>query len=207
MEKGTEVNQGSREKLLEAILGQLGRHGYSDLPLGDALAAAGVSEAEFEAEFAGKDECLFAAYEELTRRVIEYATAGCETTEAWPTRVRDGLQRLLGEIAAEPEMAKVATRSFPGIRPATYKCYVDLLSRFVPFMREGREYSEVAEELPGEVELLAVGAAEAIIFAEVEAGRAQRLPKMMPEILFSVLVPFIGPERAAEEMRSASLSH
>jgi hypothetical protein len=71
-------------------------------------------------------------------------------------------------------------------------------------MKEGREYSEVEEELPGEVELLAVGAAEAIIFGEVDAGRAERLPKMMPEILFSILVPFLGPDRAAEEMRSAA---
>jgi hypothetical protein len=27
---------------------------------------------------------------------------------------------------------------------------------------------------------------------------------MLPEVLFSVLVPFMGPERAAEEMRSAA---
>jgi hypothetical protein len=71
-------------------------------------------------------------------------------------------------------------------------------------MEEGREYSEADEELPTEVELLAVGAAEAIIFAEVDAGRAQRLPGMMPEILFSVLVPFMGPDRAADEMRNAA---
>ncbi|MGN6557065.1 MAG: hypothetical protein ACTHLH_03535, partial [Solirubrobacterales bacterium] len=79
-----------------------------------------------------------------------------------------------------------------------------LLQRFVPFMQEGRGYSEMDEELPSEVELLAVGAAESIIFGEVEAGRAERLPAMMPEILFSVLVPFIGPGRAADAMRSAS---
>jgi hypothetical protein len=27
---------------------------------------------------------------------------------------------------------------------------------------------------------------------------------MMPEILFSILVPFMGPDRAAHEMRSAA---
>jgi hypothetical protein len=57
------------------------------------------------------------------------------------------------------------------------------------------------------VELLAVGAAEAIIFGEVDAGRAGRLPQMLPEILFSVLVPFMGPDRAADEMRTASMSN
>jgi hypothetical protein len=53
------------------------------------------------------------------------------------------------------------------------------------------------------VEMLAVGAAEAIIFEEVEAGRAAQLPGLGPAILFSVLVPFLGPERASVEMERA----
>jgi hypothetical protein len=117
--------------------------------------------------------------------------------------VRGGLKVLLGAIAAEPLRARVATRVFPAIRPAAYQRYTDLVLRFVPFMREGRSYSEIGEELPDEVELLAVGAAESLIFTEVDAGRAERLPQMMPEILFSVLVPFIGPDRAAAEMQDA----
>jgi hypothetical protein len=58
--------------------------------------------------------------------------------------------------------------------------------------------------LPADVELLAVGAAESLIFAEVDAGRAERLPSMLPEILFCVLVPFLGPDLAGDEMRSAA---
>jgi AcrR family transcriptional regulator len=194
-----------RERLLRAILLELGETGYVQLSLDDALLAAGVSESEFEREFGDKDSCLFAAYDQLIGQVVERTTAGCDGEEAWPSRVRAGLVRLLGELADEPAMASVMTRSFPGIRPATYRRYVDLLERFVPYVREGREYSE-AGELPDEVELLAVGSAESIIFGEVDAGRAARLPQLMPEILFSVLVPFLGPDRAADEMRSAAAS-
>jgi len=59
-------------------------------------------------------------------------------------------------------------------------------------------------ELPREVEMFAVGAAEAIIFEEIEAGRAAQLPVLAPAILFSVLVPFVGPEAASAEMERAS---
>lgn len=195
-----------RDTLLRAMLEELVGKGYGDASVERARAAAGVSAAEFEAEFAGKDECLFAAYDCLTERVVETASADCDQADPWPDRVRVGLESLLQAVAAYPEMARALTRSFPGIRPAAYERYVMLLSRFEPFMREGREYSGVEEELPGEVELLAVGAAEAIIFGEVDAGRAERLPQMMPEILFSILVPFMGPDRAADEMRSAAMS-
>jgi AcrR family transcriptional regulator len=194
-----------RDKLLRAMLEELVGKGYGDASVETARKGAGVSAAEFEAEFGDKDGCLFAAYDRLTDTMVAQASADCERDEPWPDRVRIGLERLLQAIAAQPEMARALTRSFPGIRPAAYERYVGLLSRFVPFMREGRDYSGVDEELPGEVELLAVGAAEAIIFSEVDAGRAERLPQMLPEILFSVLVPFMGPDRAADEMRSAAI--
>lgn len=193
-----------REKLFWAMMSELATKGYREASVEEPIEAAGVSATEFEAEFGDKDACLFAAYDHLTELLVERTAAGCGSGGEWPERVRAGLTTLLEAVAAEPQMARAMTRSFPGIRPATYERYVELLSRFVPYMREGREYSEVEEELPGEVELLAVGAAEAIIFGEVDAGRAERLPAMMPEILFSVLVPFMGPDRAGDEMRSAA---
>ena len=193
-----------REDLFDAILAELAAEGYEGISIERALEEAGVSEEEFGADFEDKDACLFAAYEQLSARVLETTRSDCSESQAWPLRVRGGLQSLLTAIAAQPQLAMVVTRLFPAIRPAAYDRYVTLLSSFVPLMREGREYSSADEELPAEVELLSVGAAEAIIFGEVDAGRAAGLPTMMPEILFSVLVPFMGPERAAEEMRSAS---
>jgi hypothetical protein len=173
------------EMPIDALLLELDSNGYTEL-----------SE--------GNDEALFAAYRSVCDRVVGKTMGACDEGEPWPERVRSGLKVLLDLLAAEPDLARVVTRSFPGIRPDTYQCYVDLMTRFLPAMRAGRDYSGVDEELPGEVELMAVGAAEAIIFVELDAGRADRLPQMLPEILFSILVPFIGPERAAEEMQSAA---
>jgi AcrR family transcriptional regulator len=198
------VEEAQRSGLLEAMLAEFAQNGYREASVERALAASGLSQAEFEAEFTGKDECLFAAYDHLTNRVVERAVQGCMHGGAWPARVRSGLAAMLEELAAEPEMAKVMIRSFPGIRPSFYERYVEFLSRFMPYMEEGREFSGLDEELPAEVELLAVGAAESIIFGELDAGRAAKLPMLMPEILFSILVPFIGPDRAADEMKSAS---
>lgn len=198
------MNAQRREALLLAMLVELTGKGYREASVEGAARVAGVDAKEAEAEFASKDECLFAAYDRVSEQILERATAGCEDGLPWPERVRGGLSALLDAVAARPQLAQAITRSFPGIRPSTYERYVELLSCFVPYMREGREYSGVEEELPGEVELLAVGAAESIIFGEVEAGRAGSLPRMMPEILFSVLVPFLGPDRAASEMRNAS---
>ncbi|MGN6558002.1 MAG: hypothetical protein ACTHLH_08345 [Solirubrobacterales bacterium] len=163
-----------------------------------------MSAGEFEAEFRDKEECLFAAYDQLIEQTLEKTCAGCDGREAWPERIRMGLERVLDELAARPEMAKAMLRAFPEIGPHAYRRYLALLSRFIPFVREGRVCPGAFEDLPAEVELLALGAAKAIIFNEVEAGRTENLPQMLPDILFSILVPFLGPDRAAEEMRAAA---
>jgi AcrR family transcriptional regulator len=194
----------TRDAVMVAMLEELAARGYEAASVSRALAEVGVSPVQFEAEFGDKDGCLLAAYELRTGQILAKAAAGCTGTETWPERIRAGLEALLSELAARPLVAQAITRSFPGIRPSAYERYVELLSAFEPFMVEGRDYSGYGEELPSEVELLAVGAAEAIIFGEIDAGRAGALPEMLPEILFCVLVPFIGPERAADEMRSAA---
>jgi AcrR family transcriptional regulator len=193
----------ARERLLEAMLSELGEHGYEGLRVGNALSGAGVSRVDFEAEFTDKDACLFAAYEQLTERLTRRTREGCARGGEWPARVRQGLEALLEELATAPTTARVAIRSFPSISPEARARYQDFVAGFAPLLAEGREFSGMGAELPVEVEMLAVGAAEAIIFDEVEAGRAEQLPAQAPAILFSVLVPFLGAEAASAEMQRA----
>jgi AcrR family transcriptional regulator len=193
-----------REALLRAALDELAGAGYQDASLQRVLRRSGVERGEFEEEFADLDDCLIAAYGLLTDEVFERARGACEEGAEWPARVRAGLATVLRDLAADPRMSMVVFRAFPGARPSFYARYVEFLGRFEPLMGEGRDFSGIEEELPGEVELLSIGAAESIIYGELDAGRAEALPGLLPEILFSTLVPFLGPERAADEMRNAA---
>jgi AcrR family transcriptional regulator len=193
----------ARERLLEAMLVELAASGYGAMRVADVLTLSGVSKVDFEAEFPDKDACLFAAYEQLTEHLARRTTDGCALGGEWPQRVRGGLFALLEELAAAPAMARVAIRTFPAIGPEARARYQDFVEGLASLLRKGRELSGVDEELPAEVEMLAVGAAEAIVFEEIEAGRAAQLPTLGPAVLFSVLVPFLGPEAASAEMERA----
>lgn len=192
-----------RTALFEEILADLAAEGYAKCSPEAAADRVGVSPGELR-ELGDRDACLFAAFGAVTSELMQRIQVQCEGAAGWTERVRKGLGELLEEAAARPTCARVITRDFPGIGPEAYARYSDFLGDFAPALREGRDYSEIGDELPEEVEILAVGSAEALIFAEIEAGQAATLPDMLPEILFSVLVPFIGPERAAEEMRLAA---
>jgi AcrR family transcriptional regulator len=194
----------ARERLLDAMLSELAEKGYDDISLTDALVLSGVSEADFAAEFNSVEACLFTAYERLTDRLSDLAKEGCAAAGGeWPDRVRAGLEALLEELAVKPQTATLLTRSFPSIGPEAHALYLSFVEGFAPLLREGRVFSGMRGKLPAEVEMLAVGAAEAIVFEEIEAGRAAQLPDLAPEILFSMLVPFLGPDVASTAMARA----
>ncbi|HEY8501567.1 MAG TPA: hypothetical protein VIL21_02685, partial [Solirubrobacterales bacterium] len=53
---------------------------------------------------------------------------------------------------------------------------------------------------------LAVGATVARIYEEVMVGRAAELPRLLPDLTYDLLVPFVGEEVARAEQQRASES-
>jgi hypothetical protein len=196
--------QFERERLLDAMLEEMVEKGPHGADVEAALQRAGLDGEEWLAEFLDKDACLFAAYEQLTERLARRTGEGCSLGADWPQRVRCGLEFLLEELAGTPAAAQLLIRAFPTLGPAARARYQEFVESFAPLLQGGREHSAMGAELPAEVEMLAVGAAEAIVFEEIEAGRAEQLPALAPAILFSLLVPFLGPEAASAEMQRAS---
>ena len=214
MESGTKVRDpglprnveglSQHERLLWSMVRVIAEKGYDGVTVADVVARAGVSRTTFYDEFANKDECLFAAYDLVIDELIAYVGDAFLSDREWPERIRDGLDALLRALAAEPDVAQMAAVAFPAAGPQAHQRYRDALERFLPFLEEGRRFTGRGDELPEGIELMAIGGAEVIIFDEVVGGRVSKLPAMLPEIVFAVLVPFLGPEEAAASMHTAA---
>ncbi len=202
----TEIDGAARERLHQAILLELDERGEEAIRLPVVLADAAVSEADFAAHYDDVEACLFAAYEDLTSRLDSAVRGACRNAGSgsgdWVERVRAALAALVGELAREPRLARVLASGFPAIGPRAQMRFQAFVESFGPMLAGGRAVADPGEDLPGEVEMLATGAVEALIFEEITSGRAERLPAMLPELVFSLLVPFVGPSRAAAEMRA-----
>lgn len=197
-----------REQLLETVLGELGEKGRKRISLPAVLTGVDVSAQEFAAEFGDLDACLDAGYDQLTARILDAVRAACAQgpprgEPRWPDQVREGLRTILVELADDPLRARTLVRAYPSLGNRAQARYQSFVDDFASLLADGRVRSGMAEELPASVEMLAVGAAEAIVFEEVASGRTDQLPALLPSILFSLLVPFLGPVAAAAEMEKA----
>lgn len=198
------VLQFERERLLDGVLEELAEKGHDNVEVAAAMRRVGLDDNEWLVRYPDVESCLFAAYDQLTERLRRVIWQACAGEDEWPRRVGRGLAALLEEIAAQPWVGRVLTRTFPAIGPDAYTRYQEFVEGFAPMLSGGRELCDAGVVLPVDVELLAVGAAEAIVVDEIEAERAAGLPQLGPEILYSVLVPFLGPGEAAAEMLRAA---
>jgi AcrR family transcriptional regulator len=199
------VVQPERRRLLVAMLEELVEKGYPGTEVEGAARRAHLQGTDWSAWFADKDACLFAAFEQLGWELREAIRQGCATGEDWPTQVAGGLRALLAALAARASLAEALARSFPAIGPTAQARYQDFIESLAPLLTAGREEA-IDADLPAEVELLAIGAGESLVFEEICAARTADLPALAPEILFSVLVPFTGAAAAATAMEAERLA-
>jgi len=192
-----------RERLLEAMLRVSAAKGYETTAVSDVLEVAGVSREAFEAMFPSKEACFLEAYEAVFDVLVAHVTAAFESAagEPWPQRIVAGLSALVGLLSIEAGIARLAMVEVTAAGEGARARYRSALARFTPFLEEGRDYADRSEELPADTARFAIGGATSMIFDEVRAGRGPELKRILPDLVFAVLMPYIGPEAAEDEMR------
>jgi len=143
-------------------------------------------------------------YEVAFQRVFA-AIADCDGEQPWLRRVSDGLSAIVGLFAADPVLARTVMVEAIAAGPEARRLYEDALDRLAEQLNPGRELP-ASRELPEQISLMAVGAAAGLIFKEVLAERTEQLPACLPDLLFTLLVPYLGPQAAAAEVGRAGLS-
>jgi AcrR family transcriptional regulator len=189
------VERSQRERLLAAVVRVTVANGYESTTVGDILGEAGVGRESFYELFDDKLDCMLAAHKLLVDDLVEKVGSVYYGEDRWPQRVRDALAVILDWFASDPEMARFLMVEVGAIGPAFRPIFQAEFERFTKFFDEGIDSSEVNPQLDGATGL-AVGAMMARIYEEVVLGRTSDLPRLLPELTYGLLVPYVGEERA-----------
>jgi AcrR family transcriptional regulator len=193
-----------RQTILEAMVRVVGRKGYKLTSVADVIEEAKTSRTTFYKHFEDKHECFLAAYDMVVERVLDEVVANCNGEQSWLERVRTGLTTVVDLFALDPELARTAIVEVAAAGAEARQRHWDAVSKFTEFLEDGGREMADGRELPENIALMAAGAVSGLIFDELLTGRAERLPELLPDLLFAMLVPYIGPSAAAAEMRKAA---
>jgi AcrR family transcriptional regulator len=188
---------------LEAVVKVAAAKGYEATTVADVVEFAGISQEAFDEMFDGKEDCFLEAYEAVFDVLIAHVTAAFEAAadERWPERIAAGLRALVELLSAEADIARMAMVEVTAAGDDARERYRAMLTRFTPFLEQGRTYSGQGDELPADTARFAIGGATSMIFDEIRAGRGPELKRLLPDLVFAVLMPYLGSEAAEDEMR------
>jgi AcrR family transcriptional regulator len=192
-----------RERLLEATIRVAAAKGYEAATVTDVVEYAGVPRATFDEMFADKEACFLEAYDAVFDVLVAHVAAAFEAAagETWPEQIAAALRALVELLSIEADIARMAMVEVTATGDDARGRYRAALARFTPFLEQGRTYSGQGDELPADTARFAVGGATSMIFDEVRAGRGPELKRILPDLVFAVLMPYLGPEAAEDEMR------
>jgi AcrR family transcriptional regulator len=192
--------------MLEAMVRVAAAKGYEATTVADVVEAAGVSRETFETTFVGKAGCFLEAYDAVIDVLVAHVSTAFESTvgQPWQDRIVAALRALVDLLASEHDIARMAMVEVTAVGEDARIRYRAALGRFTYFLEEGRGASEQGDELPADTARFAIGGATSMIFDEVRAGRGPELRRILPDLVFAVLMPYLGPEAAEDEMRRVS---
>jgi len=197
------VVRSERERVLEAMVRMAAAKGYEATTVADVVEFADVSLESFDKTFESKEACFLEAYDAVFDVLVAHVTAAFQAAsgEPWPEQIAAGLGALVELLSMEADIARMAMVEATAVGDDARERYRAMFTRFTPFLEEGRTYSGQGEELPADTARFAVGGAASMIFDEVRAGRGPELKRILPDLVFAVLMPYLGPEAAEDEMR------
>jgi AcrR family transcriptional regulator len=175
---------------------------YSATTIADLVARAAVSRTTFYKLFADKRDCFDAAVAHCLHRLAA-AVAGAaleEEHDSPAAATRAAATAALDLLAAEPELAIVLSGDVVGVDPRAVDHYAEAILPPLEALWTSEEGPARKHLSPG----IALGRAQLLIFHELAAGRAERLPELVGEVVYLAVAPFAGHDEAVRQARIAA---
>lgn len=192
------VVRSQRIRLLRGALHVAARDGYGAMTVTAVIAQASVSRKTFYELFADREDCFLAAYEHVTERALAGLRAELALEALWSVRVRAGLAWALDALARHPDEAHVAFVEVLAAGPRALERRDRFTEQLVKLLADGFEAAPRGVALPASTPTAVVGALSELIAAHARRGAMAQLPDALPEMLYCVLAPFLGPAAASE---------
>ena len=187
--------------MLDAMVQSVAEKGYARVAVADVVERAGVSRKTFYEQFANKEECFVAAYDDGVDRLLAAIDAALATLAPdWLAAARRAVEVYLDAMAASPAFARAFLIEALGAGPVALARRRAVQDRFAAQLEavHRRARADIPEipEVPPHTFRAAVGAVNELVTAHVLERGADTLPELTDAILDVHLALLVGRELA-----------
>ncbi|MGA7397529.1 MAG: TetR/AcrR family transcriptional regulator [Solirubrobacterales bacterium] len=193
------VVSSQRDRLLDSMAQACAEKRYAEVSVADIVSRARVSRSTFYEIFPDKEACFLAAYDAILGRFVTEVIKACQAPGlSWPEMIERGIVTSLGFLAAEPAFARMCIVDMFSAGPSALERYLSAVRLIAAFVDGGRQAMPGREDVPQSVSAMVVGGAAVVIRAEIVDERTEYLPEVGPDLLYSILVPYVDQTEALE---------
>jgi AcrR family transcriptional regulator len=184
-----------RQRILDAIIDSCAEKTYAATTITDIVARARISRTTFYKHFEDKRACFDAAIDHCIEQLQEVAAAAHSPGDAPPVAVRKSAAAFLQALAERPGLAQLLTGDAIAVEPKVIERYRRAI---IPAI-EGL-WSRSGDGTNGHTDpRIAFGQVQVLILNQIATGKADRLPDLLPEIVYLAISPYGGHEEAIDQ--------
>jgi AcrR family transcriptional regulator len=199
----SDVEANQRQRIMEAIVDVASLAGYSSLSVEEIVGTAGVSRRTFYDHFRSKDEAFLATVDSVSDALVDRVTAAYGAADRFPAAIREGLAAFLGFLADEPRYADLLIVEILAAGPESISRRNRVMGEFAKMVREGAKRERTARQPPELAAETIIGGIYEVVFSRVLQGQTTELPKLLPDLAYALMQPYLGDAVAKREAAKA----
>jgi AcrR family transcriptional regulator len=195
-----------RERLLASMARSCARKGFNATTTTDIVEGAKVSRATFYELFKDKEDCLHAAMELAVAEAASRVVPAYSADKPWATNVRNVVAAFLQLLAERPAYARMALVEARASGDRAAELYASSKQVAAALLDHGRGQAAESGQAPSSASRAALAAAESLITGQILSGNAERLPELLPDIVYITTIAYLGREEALAQYEAAERS-
>jgi AcrR family transcriptional regulator len=195
------VADNQRGRILMATIEATSDIGYARMSVEDIVSGAGVSRRTFYELFANKHEAFLAAFDAAAGALLHTVKVATDAESTFEGKVIAGFRAFVETLAATPGPAHVCIVEALAAGPAAIERRTAVMAAFSQLIDENAPMVAGSNQLPVLTAETIVGGVYETIFRRIAAGRLDEVPALLPDLIESALLPYVGPRAAAAHAR------
>jgi AcrR family transcriptional regulator len=183
---------GHMERVLRAFAAVTAERGYANTTIDLVLKRAAMSPTTFYANFASKEDMLYAAIDSAGAQLLAAVLPSFRRNPMWTHGVRGALGDFFNFLASRPALARLLMVEVYGAGPKALERREATLRSLTVLLAEGRAQADAP---PIAIEVIG-GSIYRLAYKQIRESGTESLPTLAPICTYITLAPLIGAEEA-----------
>jgi AcrR family transcriptional regulator len=198
---GKEPGRGARELIAAAAIDLAAEYGYEATSVEMVIERAGVTRADFDANFAGKEDCALQIYEERLGDFVALVLTAAEAESDWRDGMRAGGYAAARYLRDNPRLAQVGVVQMLAVGSMADARRAGLLDPIVDLIDAGRAELADPDSIGRGVAEAVLGSIYELAIRDLASGLGTgSAEKIVPQLMYVAVRPYLGHELAREEL-------